>query len=328
MSDSTDNRYEAERRLAFGYFDGTISDDGERRLFDFIRQHDPNRRMLGEWEREWMESGDVSAATEAEWQRLSRRVRMQDLRRRRAGMLRRVGKWVAAAVVIAVVFVIGGMAGRGTVSEVYFSSSAPLGSTAETVLPDGSRVLLNAGSSIRYSSRFNESNRHVVLNGEGYFEVTHHDGVKFVVETDGYEVEVRGTKFYVSAYPGDKYVSTTLVKGSVAVNYRDTCYMLKPGERAVLNRSTGVLECSYVSKPSSGWQCGYIDCDDIALGDLCRIIERRYGVRIYVESRELASRRLYISLHNNETVDEVLAALKRTLGVNVSRNGRNVRIGQ
>ena len=144
------------------------------------------------------------------------------------------------------------------------------------------------------------------------------------MHTDGYDVEVRGTRFYVSAYPTDNYVTTTLLKGSVAIAYGDSCYMLKPGERATLNRLTRQMQCSQVSKTSSGWKQGNIDCDDISLGELRPIIERRYNVSIHIADSSLAARRLYISLVNNETIDEVMAALKRTLDVKVQRNGHNI----
>ena len=135
---------------------------------------------------------------------------------------------------------------------------------------------------------------------------------------------MRGTRFYVSAYPTDNYVTTTLLKGSVAIAYGDSCYMLKPGERATLNRLTHELQCSRATKTSSGWKQGNIDCDDITLGELRPIIERRYNVSIRIADSRLAARRLYISLVNNETIDEVMAALKRTLDVKVQRDGHNI----
>lgn len=225
-------------------------------------------------------------------------------------------------------FGIGTYIGRLTAPEQYFTCSAPYGSTATTLLPDGSRVTLNAGSTLRYSSRFSTNDRRVELQGEGYFDVARRDGARFTVHTDGYDVEVRGTRFYVSAYPTDNYVTTTLLKGSVAIAYGDSCYMLKPGERASLNRLTHELQCSHAVKTSSGWKQGNIDCDDITLGELHPIIERRYNVSIRIADSSLAARRLYISLVNNETIDEVMAALKRTLDVKVQRDGHNIVIEQ
>lgn len=327
MDKTNKSEYDAFRQLAFDYFNGIITDEGETVLAQFVNTHDPDRLLMRRWEREWTQTYVASADTDTAWQHLASAIGYQKPTARRRWRIPRKALLVAAAAaVLAFVFIIGDWFGSHSSGEAYFCSTAPYGSTATTLLPDGSRVTLNAGSTIKYSNRFDDSNRRVVLSGEAYFEVSRHNGAKFIVKTDGYDVEVKGTKFYVSAYSGDDYVSTTLVKGSVAVNYRDTCYMLHPGERAVLNRATSELRCSTVERMSNGWQKGFIDCDDIALADLRRIIERKYNVSISIANKDLAARRLYISLHNNETIDEVLDALRRSLGVRVTRKGRNVRI--
>lgn len=315
---------EEARQLACRYFDGTISDDDEQRLTAYITHTPDGTTQLHAWEQEWLSAYTPSPATEAAYQQLASRISATATRRRRLHTWRIAAIVACAASLIAFVFGIGTYIGRLTVPEQYFTCSAPYGSTATTLLPDGSRVTLNAGSTLRYSSRFSTNDRRVELQGEGYFDVARRDGARFTVHTDGYDVEVRGTRFYVSAYPTDNYVTTTLLKGSVAIAYGDSCYMLKPGERATLNRLTHQMQCSHAVKTSSGWKQGNIDCDDISLGELRPIIERRYNVSIRIADSRLAARRLYISLVNNETIDEVMAALKRTLDVKVQRNGHNI----
>lgn len=319
---------EEARQLACRYFDGTISDDGEQRLTAYITHTPGATAQLHAWEQEWLSAYTPSPATEAAYQQLASRISATATRRRHLHTWRIAAIVACAASLIAFVFGIGTYIGRLTAPEQYFTCSAPYGSTATTLLPDGSRVTLNAGSTLRYSSRFSTNDRRVELQGEGYFDVARRDGARFTVHTDGYDVEVRGTRFYVSAYPTDNYVTTTLLKGSVAIAYGDSCYMLKPGERATLNRLTRQMQCSQVSKTSSGWKQGNIDCDDISLAELRPIIERRYNVSIHIADSSLAARRLYISLVNNETIDEVMAALKRTLDVKVKRDGHNIIIEQ
>ena len=315
---------EEARQLAYSYFDGTISDDDEQRLTAYITHTPGATAQLHAWEQEWLSAYTPSPVTEAAYQQMASRISATATRRRRLHTWRIAAIVACAASLIAFVFGIGTYIGRLTAPEQYFTCSAPYGSTATTLLPDGSRVTLNAGSTLRYSSRFSTNDRRVELQGEGYFDVARRDGARFTVHTDGYDVEVRGTRFYVSAYPTDNYVTTTLLKGSVAIAYGDSCYVLKPGERATLNRLTHQMQCSHAVKTSSGWKQGNIDCDDISLGELRPIIERRYNVSIHIADSSLAARRLYISLVNNETIDEVMAALKRTLDVKVQRNGHNI----
>ena len=95
-----------------------------------------------------------------------------------------------------------------------YALTAPMGSKTHVLLPDSSEVWLNAGSTLRYASDFNEANRNVSLEGEGYFQVKHkQDGQEFTVHTNGYDVVVKGTRFTVTAYADDPMVTTALLQG-------------------------------------------------------------------------------------------------------------------
>ena len=85
------------------------------------------------------------------------------------------------------------------------------------------------------------------MNGEGYFEVTKKEGATFIVQTHGYDVVVKGTKFDVSAYADDPFISTTLLEGSVELNYKGTPVMMSPGESIRLNVENRKI-CPYPSK--------------------------------------------------------------------------------
>ena len=90
--------------------------------------------------------------------------------------------------------------------------TAPLGSTSEIVLPDSSRVWLNAGSRIKYTTTFNQNNRMLYLEGEGYFRVAKNKQLPFVVDAYGFEVKAIGTEFNVKAYKEDAIIETTMVR--------------------------------------------------------------------------------------------------------------------
>ena len=128
----------------------------------------------------------------------------------------------------------------------YFVNETPLGDKTRLLLADGSSVWLNSGSTLKYSTGFNAKNRVVVLDGEGYFEVKQNGGVPFTVHTHGYDVVVKGTKFNVSAYEEDPFISTTLIEGKVTVNYKDESVDMQPGEEMKLIKSTGELQHSRV----------------------------------------------------------------------------------
>lgn len=116
-------------------------------------------------------------------------------------LFRRIFKWTAAAAVVAIAVVTGFVAGKGREAEAnVFECIAANGQKSTISLPDGTKVMLNSGSSIRYTSDFNVKNRDIDLNGEAYFEVARNEKIPLVVSARQMKVEVLGTKFNVRAY--------------------------------------------------------------------------------------------------------------------------------
>ena len=197
--------------LAIRYFEGHISKTEEKLLFSYIEQAEENRLRFRQWEKEWKRTNEGDEQTMQEWQRLQRRLRTQEaimpmLPRRYFSFWRRV-----AAVAAIVVLTAGATLGIWNIAslsstEDYFVFEAPYGEKSKMTLADGTVVWLNAGSVLKYSDKFNERNRKVILSGEAYFEVTKKEKAKFTVQTCGYDVVVKGTKFDVSAYPEDSVV--------------------------------------------------------------------------------------------------------------------------
>jgi transmembrane sensor len=111
--------------------------------------------------------------------------------------------------------------------------STPRGGTYQVTLPDGTRVWLNAASSLKFISGFNNpghQHRKVELVGEAYFEVAKDKNHPFIVDSEGQQVTVLGTHFNISSYDDDSAVRTTLLEGRVKINES----ILKPGEQSVL----------------------------------------------------------------------------------------------
>lgn len=100
-------------------------------------------------------------------------------------------------------------------------NETPKGNKSYTILPDGSRVWINAGSKISYSVDFNRKSRDIFLEGEAYFDVNTHRGKPFNVHASGIKISATGTSFNVRAYREDGFVETTLVEGKVWVNRTD-----------------------------------------------------------------------------------------------------------
>ncbi|PPL01284.1 FecR family protein [Parapedobacter indicus] len=164
--------------------------------------------------------------------------------------------------------------------------STPKGGTYQITLPDGSKVWLNAQSTLKYPSRFVGNERVVYLDGEGYFDVaerqdTYNKRIPFKVITDSQTIEVLGTEFNVSAFPDEQQTKTTLVKGSVRLSLvsHPKSIVLLPGQQSVLSGSTfdtrNVNTYQYTA-----WREGYFFFKRTPLEDVLRQVCRWYDVEV------------------------------------------------
>ena len=139
------------------------------------------------------------------------------------------------------------------------SIETPKGGRYQVLLPDGTKVWLNAGSKLTYPVSFRaNSSRKVELTGEAYFEVAKNDRLPFIVKTVLQEVEVLGTHFNVMAYADEKSIRTTLLEGSVKVKTDRQQSLLHPGQQADLNKENQHIHISNALKNKSvAWKNGY-----------------------------------------------------------------------
>lgn len=319
------------RELAVQYFEGRISRGDESILFNYIAQSDKHRVEFRLWERKWMSANVSDGQTQKEWESLQHRIRTQEAI---VPMLPfRSVSWKRIAAVAAIVLLIMG----GTLSlwqtfntirpEKYFVCETPYGEKSKVLLSDGTVVWLNAGSTLRYSDKFNTSNRQVQLEGEGYFEVTRQDGASFVVQTKGYDVIVKGTKFNVSAYAGDSFIATSLLEGSVELDYKGQQIKMSPGEQLRLELASGKFIRRKMNVTlSKAWSENRIEFEDITLKELVVKLSRQYDVNIRLEAEKLSEKRFRISLRNRETIGEVMDALKKIIPITVERKEKDIYI--
>lgn len=315
--------------LADKFFNGTISYSEEKELFDILNKDDEQHAYFKQLEQDWTNRHIVSAETEQQWQRFRGIISMPNVKpvKKQTTFMRY--KLAAAAVALIVVsslttILFGSI---GSKEEIYYTCVAPSGGKAEVVLPDGSHVWLNAESKLVYSSSFNKGNRRVGLNGEGYFEITKEpNGEKFIVNTNGYDVVVHGTKFNVLAYTDDPVITTTLFEGSVCIDRSNESIMMVPGEKVTLDKSSGTLTKSKTSNKANAWVYNNTEYDSITLADLAKVLSRRFDVNISIESEKLRNERFAISLNNSEDLEGIMSGLKKIIPIKTVRKGRSIQI--
>ena len=316
------------RDLAFRYFEGKIPRDAEEDLFGFINESPSHLTLFRRWEREWLHSGCTDAAVEREWQKLQARIQVKDaiapVLPKRHFSFWRICSFVASAVILVCLSVtFSWYYFHQEDGDFYFISEAPLGGKSKVLLADGSLVWLNSGSTLKYSTDFNEEERIVTLSGEGYFEVSKRNDMPFTVRTQGYDVVVKGTKFNVSAYEGDPFISTTLIEGKVTVNYKNESIDMNPGEEMKLIKSTGELQHTSVNVSQSiAWMDNQLVSDNITFQNLMAKLSRRFNVEIEIEDERLKSQTFSISLRNDETLEQIFGALQKIIPFSVTRDNQ------
>ena len=170
--------------------------------------------------------------------------------------------------------------------------ATPNGVSYRVTLADGSQVWLNAGSTLYYPAKFNDTERIVELQGEAYFDVTSKTNkrtknkVPFIVKTNGQNVRVIGTQFNISAYEEDAETITTLVEGKVAVGKpalkegtrKET--MLKPGQQSINSFTNDILVKQVDVTPFIAWKDGLFYFKNTPFEEIMKQISRWYNVEV------------------------------------------------
>lgn len=164
----------------------------------------------------------------------------------------------------------------------------PRGGTYQVTLPDGTEVWLNAGSTLRYPSRFSQEQRQVEVIGEAYFAVVpafRHDGTKipFRVMSRQQEIEVLGTEFNISAYADQPYSRTTLVEGAIRLKDQDSEFILKPGDQATTRDMAQTTMRQVATGTFTAWRDGRFSFDGKPFAEIMNEIGHWYDLEIVYE---------------------------------------------
>lgn len=186
----------------------------------------------------------------------------------------------------------------------------PRGRQFQMQLPDGSKVWLNAGSSIRYPTRFLGPERRVALTGEAYFEVARNPAQPFSVQVDSLEIKVLGTHFNVNAYDDERAVRTTLLEGSVEISRGNNSEKLVPGQQGIMSRQTGGLQVKKTdTEQVMAWKNGLFQFDKADIKTIMRQISRWYDVEV-LYTEELPDRVFDGKISRSAQLSEVLGILE------------------
>jgi ferric-dicitrate binding protein FerR (iron transport regulator) len=213
---------------------------------------------------------------------------------------------------------------------VYNTITTPRGGQYEIVLSDGSRVWLNAASSLHFPAAFTGNSRTVQLNGEAYFEIAKQPEKPFIVEAGHAHIQVLGTDFNVSAYRDEEAVKTTLTEGAVRVTSFATGnssggVTLKPGEQASVDKQTGNMEVEAVNVDLAlAWKNGLFYFQNTNITTIMEDVARWYNVEVVYETQDLKSKNFSGVLSRYGQVDALLKRLELTGAVNFRIDGNKI----
>lgn len=203
--------------------------------------------------------------------------------------------------------------------------STPRGGQYQLTLQDGTKVWLNAASSITYPAVFVDGTRRVKVKGEAYFEVAKNKTKPFIVDVDGQSsVEVLGTSFNINAYSDEDNSRTTLLEGSVKViGPASDAVILKPGQQAVMDSRKGVTMLSDIdTEEVMAWKDGYFQFNGTSLAAVLRQLARWYDVEIDY-GPQVPAKTFVGEIPRDASLSQVLNVLEKT-GVHFRVQGRSI----
>jgi ferric-dicitrate binding protein FerR (iron transport regulator) len=287
----------------------------------------------------------------------SERVLLQ----KRMKVKRRFFEITAAAAVFCVAFFLGSVINRyrntdspgQSMSITYSEIKAPFGARSEIILNDGTEVMLNAGSSIKYSSDYNLLNRDLILEGEAYFKAARNADLPLVVNAGNITIRATGTEFNVKAYSDDGIIETTLVEGEVEIsqkgnNEKNRILVLEPNQKAIYAYQSDQLTLEKIKeieplavKPAkivsdkllvspktdveqvTAWTKNKLIIKSENLESLCIKLQRKYNVTFIFKDEEIKRNR-FTGVLLDETFQQVMDVIKLVAPIDYLLDGKTV----
>lgn len=207
---------------------------------------------------------------------------------------------------------------KGGIDELqYHELIIPKGKSFSLVLSDGTKVWVNAESSIRYPVEFASNQREVIVEGEAFFDVVKDKSRPFIVKTADYSIRVLGTKFNVKSYKDENVVATTLVSGSISIpsGFAEE-KVIAPGEQFRFNREDKTVAIERVdTELYTSWINSSIKLNGTPLNEIVLQLKRRYDVQFVFEDEDLKDSTFTGVIPLNENLSVILNMFSKVSSV-------------
>ena len=255
-----------------------------------------------------------------------------------ARLLKRINKpqshkkhiWAAACIAILVVLGL-------SIPQIYTPSdketpyteiSTSFGEKRDWTLPDGSKVKLNACTTLKYPEQFNGKERKIELVGEAYFQVSKKEKQPFIIRTNGFDVKVLGTKFNVKAYVENETTSVSVESGKVQIDLPEAMMRLTANEQIQINTLSG----EYVKRKEDyrnamAWMQSKLHYNDTSIYDVIKDLERYYNCWFKFADNQTFDYR-FSGEHDNKSLQAVLQSIEYTTGIKNKKEGEYILLFQ
>jgi len=199
-------------------------------------------------------------------------------------------------------------------SSQYTEINAASGKTTEVLLSDGSKIVLQAKSRLKFPKVFSGENREVLLyEGEAFFDIAKDPGRPFIVTTKKVSTKVLGTAFNISFYENQQEMSVTVVRGKVSVsNSNGNEVLLDPNQQVVINKVSGSFKKSVVdARENIGWTEGRIQLNNHTMMHAAELLETRYDINIKFASPEIGLIRFTATFDKTDNLVSILNDISR-----------------
>jgi len=348
-----------EKKALIDYFSDSLSAEDSKILNNWLEKSEANKLLFDQLSDVWQSVNFVKYHDKIDIEKAWKEIQVQLNRDTNSGKQIWL-KWTKVAAIFVLAFVLGGI-GHYFLSQnpaptelpLQVEYVAPLGSRSFIKMPDGSKIWLNAGTTLKYKNNFGIDKREISLSGEAFFEIEKNPRLPFIVQTSELNITALGTKFNVKAYDEEKTIETTLIEGSVKLEGNNfqlaEDVVLKRNEKAIFTKKaqsveinerihpqanaikevmpkTGLKIISAVeSAPIISWKEERWVINNEKLGSLSQKLERRFAVN-FIFDNDLLKEYSFGGTLEDETLEQVLDAICSSSPIKYVVEGKSVYI--
>ena len=309
------------------YLSGNASHEEASELEGWVLANPENRKTFMDFKKAWMLVGveqekekiDVAGIWEATKQGLFEEAKVVEMKPQTKAWR----WWLAAAVVATLIasFLLWPRLGSDGQAQSYVAE----GASNSILLEDGSKVTLNQSSKLEFLAENEGAQRLAKLEGDAFFEVARDEKHPFIIETQGLDIEVLGTSFYVDARESQEEIQVSDTSGRVAVrSSEEDEVVLQAEQKAIFDKANQQL--SKVEESDLNARSIVTDTlifKQTPLEEVVFVLNRHFGVNIVLQSEKLQSCEL-TARYENKSLDIILAALEANFNLSIEKEGKNI----